>query len=90
MTKETILEKKGVYAPWEDDLPSTCRHCDGSKYIISILYEAKKSRERIAELERQIEEFRSAAREYVRIGGKKLEGTLGRLLPCEKSTSSNR
>ncbi|OQA73068.1 MAG: hypothetical protein BWY35_00914 [Firmicutes bacterium ADurb.Bin248] len=50
MTNETILEKKGVYAPWEDDLPSTCRHCDGSKYIISILYEAKKSRERIAEL----------------------------------------
>jgi len=43
--------------------------------------EAKKSRERIAELERQIEEIRSAAREYVRIGGKKLEGTLGRLLP---------
>lgn len=61
MTNETILEKKGVYAPWEDDLPSTCRHCDGSKYIISILYEAKKSRERIAELERQITVYRKGA-----------------------------
>ncbi len=86
MTKETILEKKGVYAPWEDDLPSTCRHCDGSKYIISISTRRRNpgTHRRTRAADRGI---RSAAREYVRIGGKKLEGTLGRLLPCEKSTS---